>query len=114
MEHKGTAIVDAARQLFLAGGYAQTSMDTVAEKAGVAITTVYRHFNNKDDLFRAVMQLTCEMIFPELLTADKDADWATVFPWFSKPSQAALPLAGIDYLAGVFDPQQMDLYRVVT
>jgi AcrR family transcriptional regulator len=65
-----TAIVDAARQFFLAGGYAQTSMDTVAEKAGVAITTVYRHFNNKDDLFRAVMQLTCEMILPELLTAD--------------------------------------------
>jgi AcrR family transcriptional regulator len=38
-------------------------------KAGVAIRTVYRHFNNKDDLFRAVMQLTCEMTFPELLTA---------------------------------------------
>jgi AcrR family transcriptional regulator len=114
MERKGTAIVDAARQLFLAGGYAQTSMDTVAEKAGVAITTVYRHFNNKDDLFRAVMQLTCEMVFPELLTADKDADWATVFPWFRKPPQAALPLAGIDYLTRVFDPQQMDLYRVVT
>ena len=60
------------------------------------------------------MQLTCEMIFPELLTADKDADWATVFPWFRKPPQAALPLAGIDYLTRVFDPQQMDLYRMVT
>ena len=67
MERKGTAIVDAARQLFLAGGYAQTSMDTVAEKSGVAIKTVYRHYNNKDDLFRAVMQLTCEMTFRELL-----------------------------------------------
>ena len=54
------------------------------------------------------------MIFPELLTADKYADWATVFPWFRKPPQAALPLAGIDYLTRVFDPQQMDLYRVVT
>ena len=114
MERKRAAIVNAARQLFLASGYAQTSMDTVAEKAGVAITTVYRHFNNKNDLFSAVMQLTCEMIFPELLTADKDADWATVFPWFKKPPQTALLLAGIDYLTRVFDPQQMDLYRVVT
>ena len=55
MERKRAAIVDAARQLFLAHGYAQTSMDRVAENAEVAITTVYRHFNNKDDLFSAVM-----------------------------------------------------------
>jgi TetR/AcrR family transcriptional repressor of mexJK operon len=55
MERKRAAIVDAARQLFLTSGYAQTSMDKVAEKAEVAITTVYRHFNNKDDLFSAVM-----------------------------------------------------------
>ena len=55
MERKRAAIVDAARQLFLADGYAQTSMDRVAEKAEVAITTVHRHFNNKDDLFSAVM-----------------------------------------------------------
>jgi len=50
----------------------------------------------------------------ELLTADKDADWAAVFPWSGKPPQAAVPLAGIDYLTRVFDAQQMDLYRVVT
>jgi len=37
-----------------------------------------------------------------------------VFPWFTKPPQPALPLAGIDYLTRVFDPQQVDLYRVVT
>ena len=114
MERKRVAIVDAARQLFLAPGYAQTSMDTVAEKAGVAITTVYRHFNNKDDLFSAVMQMACEMVSPELLAAGNDADSATVFPWFTKPPQTAFPLAGIDYLTRVFDPQQMDLYRVVT
>jgi TetR/AcrR family transcriptional repressor of mexJK operon len=114
MERKRAAIVDAARQLFLASGYAQTSMDRVAEKAEVAITTVYRHFNNKDDLFSAVMQMACEMVSPELLAAGNDADSATVFPWFTKPPQTALPLAGIDYLTRLFDPQQMDLYRVVT
>jgi TetR/AcrR family transcriptional repressor of mexJK operon len=113
MERKRAAIVDAARQLFLANGYAQTSMDKVAEKAEVAITTVYRHFNNKDDLFSAVMQMACEMVAPEFL-AGNDADSATAFPWFKKPPQTALPLAGIDYLTRVFDRQQMDLYRVVT
>ncbi len=114
MERKRAAIVDAALQLFLASGYAQTSMDRVAEKAGVAITTVYRHFNNKDDLFSAVMQMACEMVAPELLVTGNDGDSATMFPWFTKPPQSALPLAGIDYLTRVFDPQQMDLYRVVT
>jgi TetR/AcrR family transcriptional repressor of mexJK operon len=113
MERKRAAIVDAARQLFLASGYAQTSMDRVAEKAEVAITTVYRHFENKDDLFSAVMQMACEMVAPELL-AGNDADSATVFPWFTKPPQTALPLAGVDYLTRVFDSQQLDLYRVVT
>jgi TetR/AcrR family transcriptional repressor of mexJK operon len=113
MERKRAAVVDAARQLFLASGYAQTSMDRVAEKAEVAITTVYRHFNSKDDLFSAVMQMACEMVAPELLAAGNDADSATVFPWFTKPPKTALPLAGIDYLTRVFDPQQMDLYRVV-
>jgi TetR/AcrR family transcriptional repressor of mexJK operon len=89
-------------------------MDRVAEKAGVAITTVYRHFNCKDDLFSAVMQMACEMVAPELLATANDADSAAAFPWFTKPPQTALPLAGIDYLTRVFDPQQMDLYRVVT
>jgi TetR/AcrR family transcriptional repressor of mexJK operon len=114
MERKRAAIVDAARQLFLAGGYAQTSMDRVAEKAEVAITTVYRHFNGKDDLFSAVMQMAVEMVAPELFANGNDADSATVFPWFTKPPQTGLRLAGIDYLTRVFDPQQMDLYRVVT
>jgi AcrR family transcriptional regulator len=114
MERKRAAIVDAARQLFLAGGYAQTSMDRVAEKAGVAITTLYRHFKNKDDLFSAVMQMACEMVAPELSAANNDDDSAAVFPWFTKPPRIALALAGIDYLTRVFDPQQMDLYRVVT
>ena len=114
MERKRAAIVDAARQLFLASGYAQTSMDRVAEEAEVAITTVYRHFKSKDDLFSAVMQMTVKMVAPELFVSGNDADSATVFPWFTKPPQTGLRLAGIDYLTRVFDPQQMDLYRVVT
>jgi AcrR family transcriptional regulator len=114
MERKRAAIVDAALQLFLASGYAQTSMDRVAEKAGVAITTVYRHFNNKDDLFSAVMQMACEMVAPEFSASGNDADSAAAFPWFKKPPPTALPLAGIDYLTRLFDPRQMDLYRVVT
>ncbi len=58
-ERKRAAIVAAARQAFLENGYAQTSMDRIAELATVSVKTIYRHFENKDELFSAVMQATC-------------------------------------------------------
>jgi AcrR family transcriptional regulator len=56
MERKRAAIVAAARQVFLENGYAQASMDRIAESAAVSVKTIYRHFENKDELFSAVMQ----------------------------------------------------------
>ena len=59
MERKRAAIVAAARQVFLENGYAQASMDRIAESAAVSVKTIYRHFENKDELFSAVMQPAC-------------------------------------------------------
>ena len=59
MERKRAAIVAAARQVFLENGYAQASMDRIAESAAVSVKTIYRHFENKDELFSAVMQAAC-------------------------------------------------------
>ncbi len=59
MKRKRALIVNAAREAFLTGGYADTSMDGIAKEAAVSIKTVYRHFENKDDLFLAVMQSAC-------------------------------------------------------
>jgi AcrR family transcriptional regulator len=56
MEQKRMAIVAAARQAFLDSGYSETSMDGIAEAAKVSVKTIYRHFENKDELFSAVMQ----------------------------------------------------------
>jgi AcrR family transcriptional regulator len=42
--------VRAARELFLTQGYAATSVEQVAEAAGVAPRTVFRHFPRKEDL----------------------------------------------------------------
>ena len=49
-------IVDAARKLFLEGGYAATTMDAVAEEAGVAVSTVYAAFKNKRTILRAIRE----------------------------------------------------------
>ena len=48
------AVVDAARELFVANGWAATGMREVAAAAGVALETVYSHFSSKRGLLRAV------------------------------------------------------------
>jgi AcrR family transcriptional regulator len=55
MEQKRTAIVTAARRAFLDSGYSKTSMDGIAEAAQVSVKTTYRRFENKDELFSAVI-----------------------------------------------------------
>lgn len=115
MGRKRLAILRAARKAFLDGGYARTSMDTIAKAAEVGIKTLYRHFENKDDLFSAVMQAACN---PEAFD-EVSGEWKkqTDVPerlWFSKPPRTALIAAGIEYLQHVLSDEQLALYRVVT
>jgi AcrR family transcriptional regulator len=49
-------LVRAASSAFLEGGYAATSMDAVAERAGVTRLIVYRHFDSKAALYREVLE----------------------------------------------------------
>jgi AcrR family transcriptional regulator len=45
-----TAIADAAVAMFIERGFVETTMDDVADAAGVSRRTAYRHFPSKDDL----------------------------------------------------------------
>jgi AcrR family transcriptional regulator len=49
-------IVTAARELIAEGGYVAAQVAPVAERAGVAVGTVYRHFPSKSDLFAEVFR----------------------------------------------------------
>ena len=51
---KRQAIVKAARQMFTMDGYEATTIAKVAQRAGVAVGTVYLYFQNKNDLLSAV------------------------------------------------------------
>lgn len=53
---KRDAVLDAAVELLLVNGYDGTSMDAVAARAGVSKTTVYAHYADKLELFKAVLQ----------------------------------------------------------
>lgn len=44
-------IVDAAIRVFARNGFAETSIQDVADEAGVVPTAVYYHFSGKDELF---------------------------------------------------------------
>src|SRR3546814_19610867 len=59
MTRKRKAIVEAARRQFLDSGYAESSVNRIAAEAGVSIKPLYRHFDNKDDLFQAGMEEVC-------------------------------------------------------
>jgi AcrR family transcriptional regulator len=48
-------IAKAAAAVFVRGGFDGTSMDDVARQAGVTRLIVYRIFESKDDLYRAVL-----------------------------------------------------------
>jgi AcrR family transcriptional regulator len=43
-------IVDAAMELFFERGYDETTMEDVADHAGIGISTIYRYFPTKDQL----------------------------------------------------------------
>jgi AcrR family transcriptional regulator len=51
------AILDAARVAFAETGYHETSLDAVAERAGVSKALLYEHFSSKRDLYVAVLEM---------------------------------------------------------
>jgi AcrR family transcriptional regulator len=103
MARKRDVILKAALAAFLQDGYAGSSVNRIAEDAGVSIKTLYRHFDNKDDLFVAVIQTACK--------ASQGADEP---PWLDLPPLEGLTQAGSEHLAFVLSAEQVALYRVVT
>jgi AcrR family transcriptional regulator len=53
------AILDVARDVFLAEGYADASMSTIAARVGGSKGTLYNYFKNKEDLFAAYVVRHC-------------------------------------------------------
>ena len=60
MADKRVRILDAARQAVAKGGFAQVSIASVADAAGVASGTVYRYFESKSELLAEVVSRVSE------------------------------------------------------
>ena len=59
---KKSKILDAAWTVFGRNGYTGTSLDAIAEEAGVSKPTLYIYFGSKEGLFEAVLADTSEDI----------------------------------------------------
>jgi TetR/AcrR family transcriptional regulator, mexJK operon transcriptional repressor len=59
---KHKAIMEAATTVFLAKGYLGATVDEIAALAAVSKQTVYKHFNDKEQLFAAIVLATTDDI----------------------------------------------------
>ena len=55
-EGSAARILEMARRRFETFGYRRTNIAEIARDAGVAAGTIYRHFENKEDLLRRVVE----------------------------------------------------------
>lgn len=62
------SILRGAAMAFARSGYAQTSMEDVAAACGVTKLIVYRHFETKEQLYRAILRGVVERLGREIRT----------------------------------------------
>ena len=104
-------IIAAATTLFLRDGYRSTSMDQVAADAGVSKQTVYKHFADKEQLFRGVVlgvTANSEAIVTEMTAALHRTGIDTV-----SSLQKVLTELARRYLDGVLQPHVLALRRLI-
>ncbi|MBJ20170.1 MAG: TetR/AcrR family transcriptional regulator [bacterium] len=67
------AILDGATRAFAHAGFAATSMPEIAEASGITPIIVYRHFDSKEELYRAALERVSRRLAGEL-EADSGRD----------------------------------------
>lgn len=92
-----------AEQVFLARGFAATTMQAVAAEAGASKETLYRHFRSKEELFAEVVSNRAQQMRAKL---DADFDRPHAMP-------DVLRDLGIRLLTQMSQPDMMCLLRMV-
>ena len=101
MARSRASLVKAAREAFLSSGYGESSVNRIAQEAGVSIKTLYRHFGSKDELFGAVIAGLC--VYPADLSVD--------LPWSEQPPEVAFVTMGLEYLDLPLAPAELLIPR---
>jgi len=77
-------IVETAARVFVRDGYGAAAVDTIAREAGVSKATLYRHFDDKEALFAAVVQMRAKEAFERLAGAKLRGAPGTVLRRFAR------------------------------
>lgn len=104
IEQKRTAILEAARSIFLREGWAGSSLERVAAEGGLSKMTVYRHFGTKEELFEALVGDMCREMRDQAASSGPSAD--------AGPTEALDRLAR-DVVRGLMQPEALALYRLI-
>lgn len=100
---KRQAVLAEAQRLFLSNGFAGTSMDAVAEAAGVSKLTAYKYFGSKQELFAQAVAAKCESAFGAIEVGDVG----------DRDLRACLNNFGRAFLALILDPGAMEVHHLV-
>ncbi len=77
-------LLEAASRLFEENGYSGTTTAAVAAKAGVAEVTLFRHFKNKETLFRETVKQIQGSVILEISDHEGDLGLREGLSYFSK------------------------------
>ena len=103
------AVVEAARTLFLEGGYAATTIDAISARSDVPPATVYRLFSSKRGILKAVLDVS--------IVGDDEA-----VPMAERPPIRSLladqdpkaTVASFVHVAAQVNTRTAEIYRILT
>jgi TetR/AcrR family transcriptional regulator, mexJK operon transcriptional repressor len=102
-KRKDDIVLGAAEKAFVQFGYASTSVDAIAELAGVSKRTVYSNFKTKQALFEEVIRKRAAAVVPaEIPAALLDGD----------PEETLFQIS-VAFLKAVFSHESVALYQTV-
>lgn len=78
-------ILIGARDEFVAKGFSKSSMRAIAQKAGISVGNIYKYFESKDALFRAMLYLAIREI-EELIQSHNNENNLTLSVFTSEES----------------------------
>lgn len=77
---KQLKIFQAAITLFAKKGYKDTSTKEIAHEAGVSEGSLFKRFNNKEELLLSILKPLSRVILPEVMTEFSEVALKTEYP----------------------------------
>jgi AcrR family transcriptional regulator len=100
---KRRQIIEGARTVFLAQGFDAASMNDIARAAGVSKGTLYVYFDNKEQLFEAIVEQECDAQAEGIFDLDPN----------DHDVEAMLKRLGVAYVKFLCRPEKASAVRTV-